>query len=147
MCRWTVTRIYYCYSILLLYKPHFILELITLQSFQGHGLRSFSNFRGNTAHRLLTWSHKTPKSWSVSSEFGMDNSKKNGSAGPKWFWTNERHVRFLNSIEASFVQAMFENNPRSFRLDRQLPDCSESTQDLGKYRRRRHSTSGITMLF
>ncbi|CDP05224.1 unnamed protein product [Coffea canephora] len=91
----------------------------------------------------------------------MDDSntatrKNNGSSGgggssPSFYcWTDERHVRFLNSIEASFVRAMFEHNNNnasnrrqchSLRLDRPLPDCFDSTLDVGKDRRRRHSTS------
>ncbi|KAI3458176.1 hypothetical protein Pfo_014839 [Paulownia fortunei] len=63
--------------------------------------------------------------------------------GSNWHWTNERHVHFLNSMEASFVQSMFENNGRCPPLDRYLPDTSESTEDLGKERRRRHSASDI----
>ncbi|KAK6155734.1 hypothetical protein DH2020_009982 [Rehmannia glutinosa] len=61
-----------------------------------------------------------------------------------WHWTNERHLHFLNSMEASFVQSMFENNAHNPPpLDRYLPDTSDSTKDLGKERRRRHSTSDI----
>ncbi|KAL3521513.1 hypothetical protein ACH5RR_019662 [Cinchona calisaya] len=78
----------------------------------------------------------------------MDKTtKKNctSAGGPSSCWTNEKHMRFLNSIEASFVRNMYENNNHrsSPRLDRQLPDCFESTQDLGKERRRRHSTSDV----
>ncbi|KAA8533748.1 hypothetical protein F0562_031265 [Nyssa sinensis] len=62
---------------------------------------------------------------------------------PSACWTNERHVHYLNSMEASFVQAMFEKNGRLLRLDRYLPDSSESTLDLKKERRRRYSTSDI----
>uniref|UniRef100_A0A5B6YV35 Uncharacterized protein n=1 Tax=Davidia involucrata TaxID=16924 RepID=A0A5B6YV35_DAVIN len=73
----------------------------------------------------------------------MDTNKVSNPSGQ--CWTNERHVNFLNSMEASFVQAMFENNGRHhLRLDRYLPDSSESTLDLQKERRRRHSTSDIT---
>ncbi|KAK7364305.1 hypothetical protein VNO80_12861 [Phaseolus coccineus] len=59
------------------------------------------------------------------------------------FWTDEKHVHFLNTIEASFVRAMLENqgaaNPtrHSLRLDRYLPDISDSTLDLKPYSRRR----------
>ncbi|KAL3647355.1 hypothetical protein CASFOL_008323 [Castilleja foliolosa] len=44
--------------------------------------------------------------------------------GSSKHWTNERHINFLNSMEASFVQSMFPP------LDRYLPDISESTKDL-----------------
>ncbi|PIN11009.1 hypothetical protein CDL12_16399 [Handroanthus impetiginosus] len=72
----------------------------------------------------------------------MAKTTKKGR-GSNWHWTNERHVHFLNSMEASFVQSMFENNGHSPPLDRYLPDSSESTEDLGKERRRRHSDSDI----
>ncbi|KAL7146361.1 hypothetical protein ABFS83_06G035600 [Erythranthe nasuta] len=70
------------------------------------------------------------------------NTKKVGGSSNSQ-WTNERHVDFLNSMEASFVQTMFENNGRFPRLDRYLPDTADSTVDLGKERRRRHSASDI----
>ncbi|KAL9163364.1 hypothetical protein ABFS82_06G035700 [Erythranthe guttata] len=71
------------------------------------------------------------------------NTKKVGGSSNSQ-WTNERHVDFLNSMEASFVQTMFENNGRfPPRLDRYLPDTADSTVDLGKERRRRHSASDI----
>ncbi|KAK8521302.1 hypothetical protein V6N13_077417 [Hibiscus sabdariffa] len=45
-------------------------------------------------------------------------------------WTEEKHVHFLNSMEAWFVRTMFLNNRRyNLRLDRHLPDSSESTLD------------------
>ncbi|KAL7107155.1 hypothetical protein ACP275_06G036200 [Erythranthe tilingii] len=69
------------------------------------------------------------------------NTKKVGGSSSQW--TNERHVDFLNSMEASFVQTMLENNGRFPRLDRYLPDTADSTVDLGKERRRRHSASDI----
>ncbi|KAG9143219.1 hypothetical protein Leryth_010140 [Lithospermum erythrorhizon] len=73
-------------------------------------------------------------------------------------WTNEEHVKFLNSIEASFVRAMFSdasaNNEQHkqeedssshkdclLRLDRFLPDSCDSTEDLPTQKRRSHSTS------
>ncbi|KAK1554180.1 hypothetical protein Q3G72_008938 [Acer saccharum] len=52
-------------------------------------------------------------------------------------WTDERHLHFLKSMEASFVHTMLENNNgghRHLRLDRQLPDTSDSTLDLKKHR-------------
>ncbi|CAN6569411.1 unnamed protein product [Malus baccata var. baccata] len=48
-------------------------------------------------------------------------------------WTNEKHVKFLNSMEESFVRAMFEkkkDHRRPPRLDRYFPDTSDSTLDL-----------------
>ncbi|KAI3519471.1 hypothetical protein L1887_08616 [Cichorium endivia] len=62
-------------------------------------------------------------------------------------WTNERHLHFLNSVEASFVQTMLGSNDQFRRMDRYLPDHCESTVDSKnsstKRRRRRHSTSDI----
>ncbi|KAG6671174.1 hypothetical protein I3843_Q010500 [Carya illinoinensis] len=59
-------------------------------------------------------------------------------------WTNEKHVRFLNTMEASFVRSMFESNDRNvLRLDRHLPDSSESTLDSKAQRReKQYGTSG-----
>ncbi|KAL6005626.1 hypothetical protein ACLOJK_006196 [Asimina triloba] len=63
-------------------------------------------------------------------------------------WTNERHISFLNWIEASFVRRMLQNkDPRLLtcargdrhhlpRLDRFLPDSAESTRDFDERRRR-----------
>ncbi|OMO86032.1 hypothetical protein CCACVL1_09850 [Corchorus capsularis] len=59
-------------------------------------------------------------------------------------WTNEKHVHFLNSMEARFVRTMLENNGRhsNLRLDRQLPDSSDSTLDFNRNQtRKKHSTS------
>ncbi|GFY83233.1 hypothetical protein Acr_03g0001190 [Actinidia rufa] len=68
----------------------------------------------------------------------MEKKKSNdGSA----YWTNERHMHYLSSMEASFVRTMLENNGHVLRLDRTLPDSSESTLDLKLDRRRRYSTS------
>lgn len=60
-------------------------------------------------------------------------------------WTNEKHLHFLNSMEATFVRTMLENNGRHLRLDRYLPDSSESTLDLKSQTqgRKKHTTSGI----
>ncbi|XP_004308105.1 PREDICTED: uncharacterized protein LOC101298945 [Fragaria vesca subsp. vesca] len=44
-------------------------------------------------------------------------------------WTNEKHVQFLNTMEASFVCSMFESKGRVARLDRFVPDTSDSTLD------------------
>ncbi|KAL2334649.1 hypothetical protein Fmac_015862 [Flemingia macrophylla] len=65
------------------------------------------------------------------------------------FWTDEKHVHFLNTMEASFVRAMLENRSNSTRLDRDLPDTSESTLDLKPHPRRRtarhHAPSADSM--
>ncbi|XP_059304837.1 uncharacterized protein LOC132056579 [Lycium ferocissimum] len=80
----------------------------------------------------------------------MDPNKKDvkgkyESSG-SMYWTNERHVHYLNSIEASFVRAMLENNNAPLLpLDRHLPDSTDSTLDTPKQRRRRFSTSDINM--
>ncbi|KAF3433011.1 hypothetical protein FNV43_RR24113 [Rhamnella rubrinervis] len=64
-------------------------------------------------------------------------------------WTNEKHVKYLNSMEQSFVRAMFENNinnggGRVLRLDRYLPDTSESTLDLKPHRSKKYYISDST---
>ncbi|EOY23137.1 PREDICTED: uncharacterized protein LOC18605526 isoform X2 [Theobroma cacao] len=58
-------------------------------------------------------------------------------------WTNEKHVHFLNSMEAWFVRTMLENDGRhNLRLDRHLPDSSESTLDCKPNQtRKKHATS------
>ncbi|KAJ8771445.1 hypothetical protein K2173_026622 [Erythroxylum novogranatense] len=56
-------------------------------------------------------------------------------------WTNEKHFHFLNSMEASFVRRMLENDDRFLRLDRYLPDTSESTLDLKSQRRTKQPSS------
>ncbi|KAJ8752888.1 hypothetical protein K2173_008623 [Erythroxylum novogranatense] len=58
-------------------------------------------------------------------------------------WTNEKHLRFLNSMEASFVSTMLESNNRFLPLDRYLPDSSESTMDLKSQRRKKQPCSEI----
>lgn len=60
------------------------------------------------------------------------------------FWTNEKHVHFLNSMEASFVRSMFEsrNHRRCLRLDRHLPDTADSTLDSPQKDTKNHATSG-----
>jgi hypothetical protein len=89
------------------------------------------------------------------------------------FWTDEKHVNYLNTMEASFVRKMFENknccccsssssnhnrmiptidhHRQILRLDRNLPDSSESTLDLKPHQRRRtrkyHAPSGIRSFF
>ncbi|XP_051138467.1 uncharacterized protein LOC127256480 isoform X2 [Andrographis paniculata] len=73
--------------------------------------------------------------------------------GSIWHWTNERHVRFLNNMEASFVESMFGGGGNGGAaaavappppLDRYLPDTAESTQDLAKERRTRHCTASAS---
>ncbi|XWS48416.1 hypothetical protein CRYUN_Cryun13aG0074500 [Craigia yunnanensis] len=59
-------------------------------------------------------------------------------------WTDEKHVHFLNSMEVWFVRTMLEKRDRyNLRLDRHLPDSSESTLDCKQniQRRKRHATS------
>ncbi|KAG2711193.1 hypothetical protein I3760_04G065600 [Carya illinoinensis] len=59
-------------------------------------------------------------------------------------WTNEKHVRFLNTMEASFVRSMFESNDRNvLRLDRHLPDSSESTLDSKAQRREKQYGTSV----
>ncbi|KAL7582219.1 uncharacterized protein LOC111901766 [Lactuca sativa] len=59
-------------------------------------------------------------------------------------WTNERHLHFLKSLEASFVRTMLEkrDNRVFLPMDRYLPDSCESTLDskttTTTKRRKRH---------
>ncbi|CAL1405010.1 unnamed protein product [Linum trigynum] len=62
-------------------------------------------------------------------------------------WTNEKHMNFLNSMEATFVRTMLiENNNSSslhrhhLRLDRYLPDSLESTLDSAESRRQKKNS-------
>ncbi|KAJ4706067.1 C5a peptidase [Melia azedarach] len=71
------------------------------------------------------------------------DTKGSSFSGP---WTNEKHVHYLNSMEASFVRTMLENNGRLLRLDRYLPDTSDSTLDLKTQRRKKHTTSGADII-
>lgn len=54
-------------------------------------------------------------------------------------WTNEKHLQFLSSVEASFVRTMLDGNGGNclLRLDRYIPDSSESTQDCLKSKRKK----------
>ncbi|XVE64192.1 hypothetical protein DITRI_Ditri07aG0081900 [Diplodiscus trichospermus] len=64
-------------------------------------------------------------------------------------WTDEKHLHFLNSMEAWFVRTMLENKSRyTLRLDRHLPDSSESTLDCKQniQTRKKHATSGSSAL-
>ncbi|KAH7841087.1 hypothetical protein Vadar_025430 [Vaccinium darrowii] len=68
----------------------------------------------------------------------METKRK---SDPSICWTNERHRDYLNSMEDSFVQTMLGNNGHHLlRLDRYIPDSSESTLDL-KPEIRRSSSS------
>ncbi|CAN1158852.1 hypothetical protein LINPERPRIM_LOCUS12083 [Linum perenne] len=77
-------------------------------------------------------------------------------------WTNEKHLSFLNSLEATFVRTMLiENNYNSsstgrrhrrhsydhdLRLDRYLPDSLESTLDSASYRQRKSPAAAADMV-
>lgn len=53
-------------------------------------------------------------------------------------WTNEKHICFLNWMEASFVKKMRGNDAQDdghLPLDRNLPDGSDSTLDFQSRRR------------
>nr|KAJ0186164.1 hypothetical protein LSAT_V11C900478820 [Lactuca sativa] len=64
-------------------------------------------------------------------------------------WTNERHLHFLKSLEASFVRTMLEkrDNRVFLPMDRYLPDSCESTLDskttTTTKRRKRHFPTGM----
>lgn len=96
-------------------------------------------------HLALCFSLQNPN---ISFSIAMDSSSKTGS------WTNEKHFHFLNSMEASFVRAMFDNNKNNYnnnndpilRLDRYLPDSSDSTLDLKKHRNKKLVYKGKYML-
>ncbi|XP_028756387.1 uncharacterized protein LOC114761261 [Neltuma alba] len=63
------------------------------------------------------------------------------------FWTDEKHLQFLNSLEASFVTAMLGNSSSSIHcLRRHLVDVSESTSDLNPHRTAsvNYTVSGLT---
>ncbi|MED6143419.1 hypothetical protein PIB30_005993 [Stylosanthes scabra] len=70
------------------------------------------------------------------------------------FWTEEKHVHFLNTMEASFVRTMLLRNGRDssgswqLRLDRHLPDSWESTLDSEASRnsKKKHAASGSDSL-
>ncbi|TKY51278.1 transmembrane ascorbate ferrireductase [Spatholobus suberectus] len=53
-------------------------------------------------------------------------------------WTDEKHLHFLNTMEASFVNTMLHRygvSTHPLPLDRYLPDTSESTLDSKPNRR------------
>ncbi|KVI07174.1 uncharacterized protein LOC112510041 [Cynara cardunculus var. scolymus] len=63
-------------------------------------------------------------------------------------WTNDRHLHFLKSVEATFVRTVLEDGGgggRLLRMDRYLPDSCESTLDSKTTscmkRRKRHFPS------
>ncbi|QCE08222.1 uncharacterized protein LOC114190487 [Vigna unguiculata] len=62
-------------------------------------------------------------------------------------WTDEKHLHFLNSMEASFVRTMLHHyavlsSHPPLRLDRYLPDTSESTLDSKPNRRpKKHASA------
>lgn len=63
-------------------------------------------------------------------------------------WTNERHLCYLKSVEASFVRTMFEKGDRRvLRMDRYMPDSCESTVDskitISTRRRKRRFSDGM----
>ncbi|XP_044504991.1 uncharacterized protein LOC123225174 [Mangifera indica] len=71
----------------------------------------------------------------------MDKTTVPSDSSHSGRWTNEKHVNFLNSMEASFVRTMLENNTHFLPLDRYLPDTSESTVDLKTHRRKKKATT------
>uniref|UniRef100_A0A6N2KBJ6 Uncharacterized protein n=1 Tax=Salix viminalis TaxID=40686 RepID=A0A6N2KBJ6_SALVM len=71
---------------------------------------------------------------------GMDPNMPKNNSTTKQHWTDEKHLHFLKSMEASFVRTFLENNGRFLRLDRYLPDSSESTLDLKSQGRKKHGT-------
>ncbi|KAF9668335.1 hypothetical protein SADUNF_Sadunf15G0118000 [Salix dunnii] len=72
----------------------------------------------------------------------MEPNMSSNSNKTEHTWTNEEHLHFLKSMEASFVRTMLENNSPILRLDRYLPDSSESTLDLKSQRKKKHGTPG-----
>ncbi|KAJ6688738.1 COLD REGULATED PROTEIN 27 [Salix koriyanagi] len=74
---------------------------------------------------------------------GMETNMSSNSNKTEHNWTNEEHLHFLKSMEASFVRTMLENNTPLLRLDRYLPDSSESTLDLKSQRKKKHGTPDI----
>nr|XP_043618407.1 uncharacterized protein LOC122590135 [Erigeron canadensis] len=67
----------------------------------------------------------------------------NKTARNGYRWTNDKHLRFLKSVEASFVKTMMANgDSRNLPMDRDVPDSCESTLDAKEMtstkRRKRH---------
>lgn len=71
------------------------------------------------------------------SEMAAEQSPVKGMVAAE-LWTDEKHVLFLNCMEACFVRRLAEDAGRGRfrlgrrrpRLDRFVPDISESTHDL-----------------
>ncbi|MFS7969384.1 hypothetical protein Hanom_Chr09g00808541 [Helianthus anomalus] len=64
-------------------------------------------------------------------------------------WTNERHLNFLKSVEASFVRTMLGNRDGGLlSMDRRVPDSCDSTLDsemvIGRKKRKRRFLGGKT---
>lgn len=79
----------------------------------------------------------------------MDTASRSSSfSGP---WTNEKHLHYLNAMEAAFVHKMLDNKRRLPRLDRYLPDTSDSTLDLNTHPTKKQATtsrsSGIIIYY
>lgn len=79
----------------------------------------------------------------------MDTVNRSSSfSGP---WTNEKHLHYLNAMEAAFVHTMLDNKRRLPRLDRYLPDTSDSTLDLNTHPTKKQATtsrsSGIIIYY
>ncbi|MED6139024.1 hypothetical protein PIB30_079970 [Stylosanthes scabra] len=68
------------------------------------------------------------------------------------FWTEEKHVHFLNTMEASFVRTMLHRNGREssgswqLRLDRHLPDSFESTLDSSEAKKKHAGSDSLLMM-
>ncbi|GAB2265224.1 hypothetical protein Dimus_000292 [Dionaea muscipula] len=83
------------------------------------------------------------------------SAQRPASGGDAENWTNEKHLNFLSVMEATFVQTMLIGNGddgggavsaacRPVRLDRYVPDISESTVDLKEIGRSHGSGSDLT---
>ncbi|KAK4784257.1 hypothetical protein SAY86_018625 [Trapa natans] len=74
----------------------------------------------------------------------MRQGQKYGS--PSSSWTDEKHLKFLDSVEATFIRTMLHGSNSSHHpplpLDRHMPDSSESTQDLKSQRRKKLQPTG-----
>ncbi|XP_030532993.1 uncharacterized protein LOC115742692 [Rhodamnia argentea] len=62
----------------------------------------------------------------------MDSHAPTPSGGGGTWWTDEKHLHFLDSLESSFLRTMLvrRSNRPVLRLDRHLPDSGDSTSDL-----------------
>ncbi|KAF7852366.1 hypothetical protein BT93_L0918 [Corymbia citriodora subsp. variegata] len=72
----------------------------------------------------------------------MDSHALTPTCGGETWWTDEKHLHFLDSLESSFLRAMFVRRSRGpvLRLDRYLSDSSESTCDSAPARTRKKRT-------